>query len=1526
MRAAAKFVIPLALGFLLDANAQTFVQNESATQNVSAVQAGTTIWGDYDQDGDLDFFVTGEDSSGKAFSMLYQNTGTSQLLPVATGIPDVESGAAAWADYDNDGDLDLLITGRDTSSVKITKLFQNNTGIFSEVPTLLPGLSGSCVTWFDFNLDGRLDLFLSGLDPSNLRTANVFLNQGGGTFVNANLSLTGFSFAACAAADIDNDGDFDLVITGRVDGNVPSAQILVNAGGTSLAASNAGLVGLLNGAAVALGDYDQDGDQDILLAGLAADSTKNTTLYRNDGNLVFTEVITNLPGLDSGSVQWGDLDNDGDLDLLLAGLNSTNLAFTSLHENTGAGGFLTVGEQITGAANGKATWADFENDGDLDVMVVGRNQNGALFAALFENGVLPPNSAPVIPAGLASSFSTNGLLLQWQPAVDETTPQPALTYNLRIGSATGGTDILSPMSNPDGFRQVVTPGNLQHATSFLLPFDQTRSFQEIFWSVQAVDNGYAGSPFSDEQIFSPSEHFRLNISSIGAGSVAVNPVQDFYEIGTPVTLTATAAPGSAFNGWSGDTMATENPLTIVMTADRNLTATFVKQFSLTLGVVGSGSVQSSPEGNLFNIGTQVTLTASADPGFRFAGWSGDIVSPENPVTVTMDTNKVVTAAFIQQFTLTVNKIGSGTVALSPAGPTFDTGTSVQVLATASAGFEFLGWSGAVTGLTNPDSVLMNADKSLTATFRQLPFLVDTPASLSLPGVNASNAAWGDYDNDGDLDILLSGQDLNNDRIAKLFRNDTGTFTEVFTLPGMAASFADWGDFNNDGLLDILLIGFDAASQSRAFVYQNAGDGTFFDIVAGLAGAHQGTAAWGDYDRDGDLDILITGASTSAGSVSDIYRNDAGLFVNIQASLTPMTSGFGKWGDFDNDGDLDILLAGAPEGVGSATQIYRNVGADTFVLTQAALTPVTTGAAALGDFDNDGDMDILMAGSSPAGRLTKVLRNDGAFTFVEVDTTIIGVSNGSVAWGDFDNDGLLDVLVAGFDSQFSRVARVYKNRGDGTFADIDAGLDGIIFGTACWADYDNDQDLDIFLTGSSASTRVATLYRNTSNISNKSPQILDKLTSSFTDQSVSFFWLVAADDQTPAAGLTYNLRIGTSPGASDLLASMSLASGFRQIVRSGNMGHALSFTLPINNILDLPGVYWSVQAIDNTFAGSGFPEEASLAPQILSVTDVPNDQGQRVTVKWKASALDHDVNHLTSYSVWRALPENLTSNPGVAQINTDAKSSPHLKTIRTTLGANGQTLAWEWLATLPAQRRALYAYTAATLFDSMATTNGRHFFLVSSHTDDANIFFDSVPDSGASRDNLPPAAPANLAGTLAQGVLSLQWQGVADPDFQQYTIYGSDSPNISVSETEPLATSADTFFVDSQQILGDLSFFTVAAQDSSGNVGEGSNEINVLVTSVTDPDPVNPASFTLFQNFPNPFNPTTQIRFSLPNDGNVKLTIFNIRGATVATLIDEPQNAGDHVVTFEGRNLPSGAYFYKLQAGRLVDVRKMLLLK
>ena len=127
------------------------------------------------------------------------------------------------------------------------------------------------------------------------------------------------------------------------------------------------------------------------------------------------------------------------------------------------------------------------------------------------------------------------------------------------------------------------------------------------------------------------------------------------------------------------------------------------QYSLNVNTIGSGSVSMSPSGGLYDENAAVLMTATPAAGYEFSSWSGDVSSVSNPVAVTMDENKNVTATFtevqVSQFTLTASLVGSGNVTLNPAGGTYDVGTVVTVTATPSLGSEFSGWSGDLTGTT-----------------------------------------------------------------------------------------------------------------------------------------------------------------------------------------------------------------------------------------------------------------------------------------------------------------------------------------------------------------------------------------------------------------------------------------------------------------------------------------------------------------------------------------------------------------------------------------------------------------------------------------------------------------------------------------------------------------------------------------------------------------------------------------------------------------------------------------------------------
>ncbi|GEM_PF-752964 len=143
-------------------------------------------------------------------------------------------------------------------------------------------------------------------------------------------------------------------------------------------------------------------------------------------------------------------------------------------------------------------------------------------------------------------------------------------------------------------------------------------------------------------------------------------------------------------------------------------------YLLSANTTGSGSVSLNPPGGVYNSGTVVTVTASPAAGFQFSGWSGHLTGSTNPATITMNANKSVTATFTavspSQFMLTTSTAGSGSVSLNPPGGVYNSGTVVTLTASPATGFQFSGWSGTLSGSTNPATISMNANKSVAATF------------------------------------------------------------------------------------------------------------------------------------------------------------------------------------------------------------------------------------------------------------------------------------------------------------------------------------------------------------------------------------------------------------------------------------------------------------------------------------------------------------------------------------------------------------------------------------------------------------------------------------------------------------------------------------------------------------------------------------------------------------------------------------------------------------------------------------------
>jgi regulation of enolase protein 1 (concanavalin A-like superfamily) len=236
--------------------------------------------------------------------------------------------------------------------------------------------------------------------------------------------------------------------------------------------------------------------------------------------------------------------------------------------------------------------------------------------------------------------------------------------------------------------------------------------------VDYFHNG-AGAPAGEDSLRN-----RLDLTIAGGGLVQRALGHVDYACGETETLTAVDQPGWVFAGWSGDFTGLQNPVTFTMSGPRAVTATFtaVPQYTLAATVAaGNGAVVLSPPGGIYNQGTVVTVTAVPQTGWGLEAWSGDLAGTSQVRTLVMTADRTVAATFValDQHTLTLATLGQGTVSADPAGGTYYHGTRVALTAVPAPGWEFGGWSGALGGQANPDTVMVAGDQTVTATFLAL---------------------------------------------------------------------------------------------------------------------------------------------------------------------------------------------------------------------------------------------------------------------------------------------------------------------------------------------------------------------------------------------------------------------------------------------------------------------------------------------------------------------------------------------------------------------------------------------------------------------------------------------------------------------------------------------------------------------------------------------------------------------------------------------------------------------------------------
>ncbi|MBU0558865.1 MAG: VCBS repeat-containing protein, partial [Bacteroidetes bacterium] len=433
--------------------------------------------------------------------------------------------------------------------------------------------------------------------------------------------------------------------------------------------------------------------------------------------------------------------------------------------------------------------------------------------------------------------------------------------------------------------------------------------------------------------------------------------------------------------------------------------------------------------------------------------------------------------------------------------------------------------------------------------------------------------------------------------------------------------------------------------------------------------------------------------------------------------------------------------------------------------------------------NDGDLDILLTGYNDGGvGISKIYQNTGSGFFEVFAGSLTGVGNSSVAWGDYDNDGDLDILLTGHNSSSGGISKIYQNTGSG-FTEVFAGsLTGVGFSSVAWGDYDNDGDLDILLTGSTNSILISKIYQNTGTTFNTPPTATSGLTASISGSKATVSWLKATDAQTPKNGLTYNLRIGTSPNGINTQSPMAnVSSGYRRVVKLGNTNHDTTWT--VKNLAN-GTYYWSVQAIDNAFAGSQFASEKTFTVgSVSSITLVSPNGGEN----WN-SGTNQNI-------IW--------TSQGIVNVKLEYTTNAGLNWMIIADSTDASAATYSWL--IPETG----SIESRVRISDLANP----------------AIFDISDEVFSIIDVIPPSAPVNLTAVPVNEQVTLNWDANAETDLMRYRIYGGTAPNpmTKVDSSQKSVIS----YTHTGLTNGVTYYYRITAVDSAGNESQFSTEVSAV---------------------------------------------------------------------------------------------------
>ena len=821
--------------------------------------------------------------------------------------------------------------------------------------------------------------------------------------------------------------------------------------------------------------------------------------------------------------------------------------------------------------------------------------------------------------------------------------------------------------------------------------------------------------------------------------------------------------------------------------------------------------------------------------------------------------------------------------------------------------------------------------SFSLLFSQVSF---NAANISTSAAEAISVFAADMDGDGDMDIVSASVDDNtiawyeND-LEEMWMSDgkrSYSFTSLdiaTTAEGAYSVFV--ADMDGDGDMDIVSASY--ADDTIAW-YENDGakNPTFTaaDIATSAEGASSVFAA--DMDNDGDMDIVSAsfGDHTIAWYENDGAANPSWAAADIATNATGAASVFAA--DMDNDGDMDIVSASDED---DTIAWYENDGAADPSFSAANIATSADGAQSVfvADIDGDGDMDIVSA--SEDDNTIAWYENDGAadptWSAADIATSADGARSVFVA--DMDNDGDMDIVSASFDDD---AIAWYENDGAAnpswTAADIATSANGAI--SVFVADIDNDGDMDILSASyyddtiawyenkgvayvgaelSFSASDIATSADNAFSVfvaDMDADGDMDIVSASGSDDAIAWYENEIKTNNAPVLTSVGDVTINEDESSTVTLSAADV-DGDAITFSSVSDTNAVTASVTSSSLTLTPQANWNGVATITAYASDGFSTvSASFKLVVTAVSDIAAVQD--ITI-------DEDATSEVVLSSTFAGTATFTVASDTNAVTASVASST------LTLAPKAD---WNGIATIT-------AYAS----DGSSTDSTFFKLTVTPVNDTSKPFFWNTVESDS----------INITKDNSNSTYDLDWTESVDVDGDtvDYIVYAKIGQYPAEEIFDTTATSYSILYEDIAEgafegIPGNAATvrFSVWAHDGIDSVKAG-GEDRVLYVNRYDYLSIEsegiPDEFALHDNYPNPFNPTTQIRFDLPEMSNATLTIYNMIGQKIRTFNMQNAQAGYHALTWNAANdlgapVSGGVYLYQLQTKGFIKTKKMVLLK